>query len=158
MRRTLDIQLTNWRAHGLWATAAVICVFAFGAVEVAGAKDQTKVFTEAVTTSGLGASESKSLTVPGFGGVDLSCNASGVPSVILHTAGEFVVFDISRSFASAFATGSYEIPPTTSIGSTVWVTLTGGAVWKIDFIMTRVITITPGFIAPCVAGVTVTPI
>jgi hypothetical protein len=116
-----------------------------------GIPGDNNVLTEGISVD-LGASASKSLTVPGFGSVDVSCNTSGTPAVILTTA--VGAYGIYTPNLTGVVTPTFDL---SQFGprNTVWLSVAGGFFFKVDFIESQAFEL---FRRPCVAAVTVTTI
>jgi hypothetical protein len=122
-----------------------------------GVPGNTNVLTERAGTDTVAGTDSKTLEVPGFGNVNLSCT-TGVPFVSVTGS---VPFQGNSSDGSRFGGGAGSNWPLTTSSTNVgqvWLTTGLTGAWKVDFVLVPIIIVGGIFFAPCTAAVTVTVI
>jgi hypothetical protein len=123
----------------------------------------TNVLTQSVTTNTPGATDSKTLDVPGLGTINLSCTgATGVASASVTSP---VPFQGRNDNGGAFSRppGTLNLTPVSPLATgELWITTSLSGVWRVNFVVDNLIVITPPIPNlpnyPCIAAVTVTVI
>jgi hypothetical protein len=102
-----------------------------------GVPGNTNVLTERAGTDTVAGTDSKTLEVPGFGNVNVSCT-TGVPSVTITGS---VAFQGDSSDGSRFGGGagsSWPLTSSTNVGE-VWITTGLTGAWEVNFVLARII-------------------
>jgi hypothetical protein len=123
----------------------------------AGAPGPANVLTDILSINTANTPGTESLTVPGFGTVDLSCSDHGIGNVsITGTAAFDGTYSAGTRFTASSGGATLNLDSITTPGGTIWVDNATGH-WKIDYLAAPFQPgIPPNLALPCTAAAVVT--